>query len=92
MPGGGHVSKKASKRARRRALQQHLPDVRRAYAMNQERRGVLPTTPRVFERQALSESFYLCQLGLLPVLRRPPEEPRYEPGPVITVRPRRSSF
>ena len=77
------MSKKADKRARRRALQQQLPDVCRAYVMAQERRGRERTTPESFERQAVGEPFYLQELGLEPVLRSVSAEPRYEPGPVI---------
>ncbi|SMB93335.1 hypothetical protein SAMN00790413_01941 [Deinococcus hopiensis KR-140] len=77
------MSKKASKRARRRALQQQLPDVRRAYFMAREQRGRVKTTPRTFEEQAVREPFYLQELGLAPVLRGMSFEPRYEAGPVI---------
>lgn len=77
------MSKKADKRARCRALQEQLPEVRRAYLLSQERRGREKTTPKSFERQALKEPFYLQELGLEPVLRGMSLEPKYEPGPVI---------
>ena len=75
------MSKKVSKRARRR--EQQFPTVWQAYAMAQERRGRVRTTPRMVEQQAVREPFYLQELGLEPVLRSVPVDPRYEARPII---------
>ncbi|GAA5514783.1 hypothetical protein Dcar01_03544 [Deinococcus carri] len=82
------MSKRQSKRHRRRQQQQGyaLPDVRRDYLASLERRGRMQTTPIELRWQAVCEPFYLRELGLMPVLKFPPQEPRYQPPPVIRTR------
>lgn len=81
------MSKKASKRHRRRQQQGYaLPDVRRDYLMHLERKGREQTTPVELRWQAVGEPFYLRDLGLAPVLKFPAQEPRYQPSPVIRAR------
>lgn len=67
------MSKKASKRARRRAAQgygsrQPAPDGARDWCASRETRGLTQTTPREFYAQArggpIREPFYLPELGL----------------------------
>lgn len=85
------MSKKASKRAKRRQAQgycsrQPAPDGARDWCASRETRGLTQTTPREFYAQArggpIREPFYLWELGLTRdcYVER---VPRYEPGPVI---------
>lgn len=75
------MSKKASKRARRRRQAERLPDARKAHLAHLERRGRLLTTPEDFRRRAVSEPFYLADLGLTRECWT--AEPPYQPPPVI---------
>lgn len=77
------MSKKSSKRAKRRAAQYPLPDVRRDYLMHLERRGKLQTTPREWQVSD-REGWYLSQLSLTRRLWH--EELPYQPPPIIRTR------
>lgn len=57
------MSKKASKRAKRRQQQASLPDTRREHLMHLERRGRLQTTPKQWQQRD-PQPWYPHELGL----------------------------